>query len=124
VAAVALVILAVVINIAINRKRFYRRGAGGQQHFNSYGKAVATTWLERFGKLFAIVLVLLAIVMMGKGYEQHKNGVQKEKVRTKEVATVIGYFRENGRSFRFQSDAAFRFKLTLDYGAKWPFWLS
>ncbi|WP_316847998.1 hypothetical protein [Pedobacter psychrodurus] len=35
-----------------------------------------------------------------------------------------GYFRENGRSFRFQSDAAFRFKLTLDYGAKWPFWLS
>jgi hypothetical protein len=83
VAAVTLVILAVAINILINRRRFYRRGAGGLQHFNSYGKAVFNTWLERLGKLLAIALVLLAIGMMGKGYQRHQKSILHEKVGEK-----------------------------------------
>lgn len=79
VAAVALVVLAFGLNIAINRRRFYRRGVGGLQHFNSYGKAIATTWLERLGKLLAIVLVLSAIGMMGKGCKQQQKGIPHEK---------------------------------------------
>jgi hypothetical protein len=76
--AVVLFIIGIVINISINRRRFYRRGAGGLQHYNSYGKAVLTTWLERLGKLLVIVLILFAIGFASMGYTQQ----QKEKKAT------------------------------------------
>lgn len=35
----------VALNMSINRRRFYRRGPGGLQHFESYGKAVGISYL-------------------------------------------------------------------------------
>ncbi len=35
----------VALNMSINRRRFYRRGPGGLQHFESYGKAVDISYL-------------------------------------------------------------------------------
>ncbi|MEE1947257.1 hypothetical protein VRU48_19175 [Pedobacter sp. KR3-3] len=55
------------INVSINRRRFYRRGPGGLQHFDSYSKAVFTTWGERLGKLVAIALILIGIGVMLTG---------------------------------------------------------
>ncbi|AOM80025.1 hypothetical protein BFS30_24405 [Pedobacter steynii] len=75
--AAVLFIVGIVVNTSINRRRFYRRGPGGLQHYDSYGKAVATTWLERLGKLVAVVLILFAIGFAGMGYQlqQRKNSV-------------------------------------------------
>ncbi len=75
--AAVLFIVGIVVNTAINRRRFYRRGAGGLQHYDSYGKAVAITWLERLGKLVALVIILFAIGFASMGYrlQQSKNSV-------------------------------------------------
>lgn len=77
--AAVVVIIGIVINTTINRRRFYRRGPGGMQHFNSYGKAVLTTWVERLGKLLVLVLVLIAIGIAGMGYR--KQQAEKKMIR-------------------------------------------
>ncbi|WP_433863855.1 molybdenum ABC transporter permease [Sphingobacterium thalpophilum] len=51
----------IALNISINRRRFYRRGPGGLQHFESYGKAVGTTFLERIGKIIAFLLIVIGL---------------------------------------------------------------
>lgn len=70
--AAVLFIIGIVVNTAINRRRFYRRGPGGLQHYSSYGKAVATTWLELLGKLVALVLILFAIGFASLGYRHQQ----------------------------------------------------
>lgn len=79
VAAAVLFIIGFAINVSINRRRFYRRGPAGLQHFNSYGKAVLTTWGERLGKLLALALILLAIGIAGTGYRLQQEKKLKDR---------------------------------------------
>ena len=58
-----------IINYSINRRRFYRRGPAGLQHFRTYSGAVAVTWLERLGKLVAILLICVGIFFLFAGYK-------------------------------------------------------
>jgi hypothetical protein len=66
---IILIAAGVVINYSINRRRFYRRGPAGLQHFKTYSGAVATTWLERVGKLIAILLILFGVFFLFAGYK-------------------------------------------------------
>jgi uncharacterized membrane protein len=65
-----LLAIGLIINYSINRRRFNRRGVGGLQQFDSYGKAVVTTWLERFGKLIAIILIIFGIGILFLGHDK------------------------------------------------------
>lgn len=56
--AVAAVIIGLVIRYIINRRKFYRRGVGGLQHFRSYERAVIIRFFEG---LFSIVSGLLIL---------------------------------------------------------------
>jgi hypothetical protein len=58
------------INYAVNRRRFYRRGVGGLQHFKTYSGAVVTSWFERLCKLIAIALIVFGIGMLLLGHDQ------------------------------------------------------
>lgn len=59
---IVLLLAGIALNVSINRRRFYRRGPGGLQYFESYGKAIGTSFLERVGKLLAILLILGGII--------------------------------------------------------------
>lgn len=66
---IVLIAVGVTINYLINRRRFYRRGPAGLQHFKTYSGAVATTWLERVGKLIVILLIITGIFFLFAGYK-------------------------------------------------------
>lgn len=83
-----MILTGIIINYAINRRRFYRRGPAGLQHFKTYGGAVVTTWLERLGKLIAIILILLGIGAFITGHDKKVtigkssgDSVQKRHIR-------------------------------------------
>lgn len=59
---IILVVVGIVINVTINRNRFYRRNPSGLQQFKNYGSAVLTTYGERLGKLLAWVLIIVGIL--------------------------------------------------------------
>jgi len=50
----------------IGKRRFNRRGVGGLQHFSSYPKAVAITFLEWLFQWVAIALIILGIFLLIK----------------------------------------------------------
>jgi len=58
-------ILMIVIGFAlrhyVNRQRFYRRGAGGLQHYSSYSKAVTTSAFEKVLKFIGLVLMVAGL---------------------------------------------------------------
>ncbi len=60
--SIGLFIAGIIINIVINRRRFYRRGAGGLQHYKTYGGSVFNTWIERIGKIIAYLMIFLSVV--------------------------------------------------------------
>lgn len=53
--------LGIFLRIWVSRRRFYRRGPGGLQHFNSYSGAVFTTVGERLLRLIGLILIILGI---------------------------------------------------------------
>lgn len=59
-----LFLLGVVLNVSINRRRFYRRGPGGLQHFESYGKAVGVSFMERIGKIVALLFIVAGLFLI------------------------------------------------------------
>lgn len=65
-----LLALRLLIRYRIGKRRFNRRGIGGVQHFNSYRRAVMTTFAEKLllliGDLLGVVgLFLLALAGLG-----------------------------------------------------------
>lgn len=58
---IVLLVAGAALNISIKRRRFYRRGPGGLQHFESYGKAVTVTFMEKIGKVAAILLIIAGL---------------------------------------------------------------
>lgn len=70
---IVLLLSGVVLNYVINRRRFYRRGPAGLQHFDNYEKAVGISCLERLGKIFGILLILAGIFFLLSYYICHND---------------------------------------------------
>ncbi|MFP9097912.1 hypothetical protein ACLI09_02560 [Flavobacterium sp. RHBU_24] len=66
--ALILLGIAIAIRLWVNRRRFYRRGWGGLQHYSSYGKALFTTVFERVLMILATLLILAAILLFLTGH--------------------------------------------------------
>lgn len=56
-----LVVVGIAIRLLVNRRRFYRRGMGGLQHFNSYCSALITRIFERLLMGISILLFIAAL---------------------------------------------------------------
>ena len=52
----------------VGRRRFYRRNMAGVEEFEGYGKAVATTVLEKLLNLICVVLTILGALALIKAY--------------------------------------------------------
>jgi len=66
--ALILLSIGIALRLWVNRRRFYRRGWGGLQHFSSYGKALFTTVFERVLMLLATLLIVAAILLFLTGH--------------------------------------------------------
>ena len=66
--SLSLLAIAMVIRYWVNRRRFYRRGFSGLQHFSSYGKAVFTSFFERVLMVLATLLIVAAILLFITGH--------------------------------------------------------
>lgn len=66
--AIALII-GIALNIWVNKQRFYRRGPGGLQHFDSYSKSVFTRAKERVAKVIAWLLIVFGIAALLYGHK-------------------------------------------------------
>ncbi|OKS85737.1 hypothetical protein [Mucilaginibacter polytrichastri] len=66
--ALILLGIAVAIRLWVNRRRFYRRGWGGLQHFSSYGKAVFAIAFEKVLMVLATLLIVAAILLFLTGH--------------------------------------------------------
>ena len=66
--SLSLLAIAIVIRLWVNRRRFYRRGLGGMQHFSSYGKAVFTTLFEKVLMLLTFLFIVAAIFLFITGH--------------------------------------------------------
>ena len=52
------------LRVWVNRRRFYRRGPGGLQHFSRYSKAVLISMFEGFLMFVSIPLIILGIIVL------------------------------------------------------------
>lgn len=54
----------VALRVWVKRRRFYRRGPGGLQHFSRYSKAVFTSTFEGFIMLLSIPMMILGMLVL------------------------------------------------------------
>ncbi|TRW21983.1 hypothetical protein FMM05_19550 [Flavobacterium zepuense] len=66
--SLSLLAIAIALRLWVNRRRFYRRGLGGMQHFSSYGKAIFTTLIEKVLMLTSFLLIVAAILLFITGH--------------------------------------------------------
>ncbi|MEP0713577.1 hypothetical protein [Algoriphagus sp.] len=52
------------LRVWVNRRRFYRRGPGGLQHFSRYSKAVLISTFEGFLMLVSIPMMILGMLIL------------------------------------------------------------
>lgn len=80
-----LMIAGVFIRFIIGRNRFYRRGAGGLQHYSSYPRSLLIGILEWiFGKL-SFVMILFGLFLLGIHFFNQR---QAEKHRAVQVTEL------------------------------------
>jgi len=60
----ALVLSGFAIRYWVGRRRFYRRGMGGLQHYSSYSKALVVSTIERIANLLTIPMILGGIFLL------------------------------------------------------------
>lgn len=76
VASLVLGIMALVVGLGlrywINRRRFYRRSPTGAEGFSSYKSSVIIKNAERVGKLVAIALIILGVLLLWSYSRQKK----------------------------------------------------
>lgn len=58
------IIAGVLISYYISRRKFNRRANTGVEFFKTYEKAWLTTLIEKFGRLFALILILGGVVLI------------------------------------------------------------
>lgn len=61
---VCLVFFGFAIRYWVGKRRFYRRGPGGLQHYSSYSRALIITTIERFANFLSIPLILLGLFLL------------------------------------------------------------
>jgi len=59
-----LVLSGYAIRYWVGRRRFYRRGLGGLQHYSSYSRSLMVSTMERFANFLSIPLILLGIFLI------------------------------------------------------------
>ncbi len=60
----ALVLCGFGIRYWVGKRRFYRRGLGGLQHYSSYSKALVVSTIERIANLLTIPMILGGIFLL------------------------------------------------------------
>lgn len=75
-----MVVIGLAIRYVISRRRFYRRGIGGLQHFRSYERGVFITFMEWIFSLLSFLILLGGIVTLGL-YYGNKYFEKKERER-------------------------------------------
>lgn len=84
---IIILIIGLALHYFVNRRRFNRRGAGGLQHYSTYGKAVVTTAFEKVLKLIAWAVTLFGIFLFSIEWFNHKQA-EKHKRQQQEVLKV------------------------------------
>lgn len=59
--SVAFLVIGLILNYSINRRRFNRRNSSGLQQFSSYESSVLTRFIETIGKFIAILLMAVGL---------------------------------------------------------------
>ena len=62
----------------ISRRKFYRRNAVGAEGFSSFEASVFTRFVERIGKWFAYVLIIVGIICFWTYFQIKKDKQQQE----------------------------------------------
>ncbi|WP_339868963.1 hypothetical protein [uncultured Algoriphagus sp.] len=52
------------LRVWVSRRRFYRRGPGGLQHYSSYSKAVLSSMIEGFLLFVSIPMMILGMLVL------------------------------------------------------------
>lgn len=83
-------IIPIVIGIAliywIGRRKFYRRSITGAEGFSSYESSLVIRFIERLGKWFAYVLIIIGLVFIWSHFQMKKErDNNQEKVEMREA---------------------------------------
>jgi hypothetical protein len=65
---IVIFVIGIIIRYTINRRRFYRRGVGGLEHFKSYGRSVFIRFVERLFRFLAMAMILLGAFLFLTAY--------------------------------------------------------
>ncbi|WP_194975849.1 hypothetical protein [Aquiflexum lacus] len=63
-----MVVIGLAIRYAISRRKFYRRGIGGLEHFRSFEKGMIITGVEKVLSLLAFLMLWGGVLMLGYYY--------------------------------------------------------
>jgi hypothetical protein len=86
-------VIGLVIRYMISRRRFYRRGIGGLQHFSSYEKGLFVTFVEKIFGLLAYLLLLGAVLALGFFYSNKwfEKNMNKDEKGTSELVLSVPF---------------------------------
>ncbi|MCE7054728.1 hypothetical protein LZF95_08590 [Algoriphagus sp. AGSA1] len=85
------------LRVWIKRRRFYRRGPGGLQHFSRYSKAVLISTFEGFLMLLSIPMLILGMLILifwyalvkDIGKEKNNRDKQTERIESEPTAHFL-----------------------------------
>jgi prolipoprotein diacylglyceryltransferase len=86
---IVLIVAGVICRYVVGRNRFNRRGSGGLQQYDSYNKALATSFFERLLKLAGTVLIVGGIFLYAvewfnkRSAEKFRQEQMEENAKTK-----------------------------------------
>ena len=52
-----------ILKFQLNKRQFNRRNSAGIEEFSSYGNAYTTRLMEKFGRLIAVILIILGVII-------------------------------------------------------------
>jgi len=67
---IVLLLLGILIQYQIRKRKFNRRTSGGSEAFSSYGNSILTRFMEGIFRLISILMILLGIYMLSIPYLQ------------------------------------------------------
>ncbi|WP_439490123.1 hypothetical protein [Algoriphagus sp.] len=77
-----------VLRLWVKRRRFYRRGPGGLQHFSRYSKAVLISTFEGFLMLLSIPMMILGMLILIFWYVLVKDIGKGKNDRDKQIEKI------------------------------------
>ncbi|SFT96235.1 hypothetical protein SAMN04489724_2999 [Algoriphagus locisalis] len=76
------------LRVWVKRRRFYRRGPGGLQHFSKYSKAVLISTFEGFLMLLSIPMMILGMLILIFWYVLVKDIGKEKNNRDKQTERI------------------------------------